>query len=74
MAKRKASATERRAAQRAPYDKVLIVCEGSKTEPNYFRDLIKLHDISSVNVRISGDYAYLRGGIWDGIGASRSAI
>lgn len=55
MAKRKASATERRAAQRAPYDKVLIVCEGSKTEPNYFRDLIKLHDISSVNVRISGD-------------------
>ena len=54
MAKRKASTTERRAARRAPYDKVLIVCEGEKTEPSYFRDLIKFHDISSVNVRISG--------------------
>lgn len=53
--KRSASATERRAARRAPYDKVLIVCEGTKTEPSYFRDLIKFHDISSVNVRISGE-------------------
>ncbi len=53
--KRSAHSTERRAARRAPYDKVLIVCEGEKTEPSYFKDLIKWHDISSVNVRVSGD-------------------
>ncbi len=53
--KRKPGQTARRGPTRAPYDKVLIVCEGRKTEPNYFRDLIKWHDISSVNVRISGD-------------------
>jgi hypothetical protein len=53
--KRTAHSTERRAARRAPYDKVLIVCEGAKTEPTYFKDLIKWHDISSVNVRVSGD-------------------
>jgi RloB-like protein len=53
--KRKPAQTARRGPTRAPYDKVLIVCEGEKTEPNYFRGLIKWYDISSVNVRISGD-------------------
>lgn len=40
--KRKArppSSFQRRAARRAPYAKVLIVCEGEKTEPNYFKGL-----------------------------------
>jgi hypothetical protein len=53
--KRQPAQTARRGPTRAPYDKVLIVCEGKKTEPNYFRGLVKWHDISSVNVRISGD-------------------
>lgn len=39
----------------APYDKVLIVCEGEKTEPVYFRELIDHYKIHSANVRISGD-------------------
>ena len=38
-----------------PYDRVLIVCEGEKTEPLYFQDLINYHRISSVNVEITGD-------------------
>jgi len=29
----------RRKARRAPYAKVLIVCEGEKTEPLYLNDL-----------------------------------
>ncbi len=53
--KRQPAQTARRGPTRASYDKVLIVCEGQKTEPNYFRGLIKWHDISSVNVHISGD-------------------
>lgn len=51
---RKPKQTARRAPTREPYDKVLIVCEGQKTEPNYFRDLIRWHDVSSVNVQVSG--------------------
>ena len=42
--KRKARTAElhrRRVARRAPYDRVLIVCEGAKTEPNYFKWLRK---------------------------------
>jgi len=34
---------KRRKSVRAPYDKVLIVCEGEKTEPNYFNDLRQHH-------------------------------
>lgn len=32
---KKAAALRREAQKRAPYDLVLIVCEGGKTEPNY---------------------------------------
>lgn len=55
--KRKAKAAElsRRRAFRAPYDKVLIVCEGSKTEPLYFQELIDHYEIDTANVRVSGD-------------------
>ena len=45
----------RRQPLRASYDKALIVCEGEKTEPLYFRELIDHHEIHSANVRISGD-------------------
>jgi RloB-like protein len=37
---------------REPYDVVLIVCEGAKTEPNYFRGLRNAYGLSNVNVRI----------------------
>ncbi len=31
---------QRHAPKRSSYDRVLIVCEGSKTEPNYFNEII----------------------------------
>jgi hypothetical protein len=34
---------------------VLIVCEGSKTEPNYLRELIVHHQLSSANIQITGE-------------------
>lgn len=45
----------RRAPRREPYDRVLIVCEGSKTEPNYLRELIAAYQLSSTNVEITGE-------------------
>ena len=35
--------------------RVLIVCEGEKTEPYYFNELIKYYKISNANVVIRGD-------------------
>ncbi len=55
--KRKAKASERlarRKAKRASYDKVLIVCEGEKTEPNYFNELINFYKLNTANVEIDG--------------------
>lgn len=45
---------ERKKAKRASYDKVLIVCEGEKTEPNYFNELVDFYEINSANVDIDG--------------------
>ncbi len=45
----------RGAARRAVYEKVLIVCEGSKTEPLYFGEIKDAFEISTANIRISGD-------------------
>lgn len=45
----------RRGPQREPYDRVLIVCEGEKTEPNYLQELIAHYQLSSANVAIKGD-------------------
>lgn len=42
-------------ARRAVYEKVLIVCEGSKTEPLYFGEIKDAYEISTANIRISGD-------------------
>src|ERR1700732_3973663 len=47
-----AGAYRRRGAIREPYDVVLIVCEGEKTEPNYLHGLRNAYNLSSVNVRI----------------------
>lgn len=44
----------RRKARRDPYDRVLIVCEGSKTEPNYLRDLRDCLKLVSANIEIDG--------------------
>jgi len=45
---------ERRKSKRAPYDRVLIVCEGSKTEPNYLQELIDCLELNSANVEVDG--------------------
>ena len=45
---------KRSRANREPYDRVLIVCEGSKTEPLYFYELVDFCSLSPDNVRIVG--------------------
>ena len=42
----------RRAPEREPYDVVLIVCEGEKTEPYYFEGLRRAWGLSSANIRV----------------------
>lgn len=49
------SDVSRRKASRSPYEKVLIVCEGEKTEPVYFSELIDHYEINSANIRITGN-------------------
>ncbi len=58
--KRKAkSATghKRRLAKRSPYDRVLIICEGEKTEPDYFEALIDDLQLNTANVEIAKNTA-----------------
>ena len=52
---RKASDLARKKASRAPYSKILIVCEGEKTEPNYFNELKDHLALNSANVMVSGE-------------------
>src|SRR5882757_6214240 len=49
---RQAKSYARRGPQREPYDLVLIVCEGTKTEPNYFMGLRNAYRLSSANIKI----------------------
>ena len=42
----------RRGPTREPYDAVLLVCEGGKTEPHYFEGLKVAYRLSSANVAI----------------------
>ena len=44
----------RRRSRYAPYDLVLIVCEGAKTEPVYFSSLRNELHLSHANIRICG--------------------
>lgn len=53
--KRSNKSLSRRSAQKQPYDLVLIVCEGEKTEPNYLRDLMDYEGLSSVNITIANN-------------------
>lgn len=55
MARIKRSRLKRRGPQREPYDRVLIVCEGAKTEPNYLRELVRAYHLSSANIEVSGE-------------------
>lgn len=53
MARRRPRKPSKRQPQkREPYDRVLIVCEGSKTELNYFSEIKKKYGLSSANVPI----------------------
>lgn len=43
----------RRGPIKEPYDTVLIVCEGAKTEPNYFNGLKGFYRLSSANIEVT---------------------
>jgi hypothetical protein len=50
---RRAELHRRRVSRHAPYDRVLIVCEGEKTEPNYFKWLRSKLGLNRANVVIA---------------------
>lgn len=50
-----AKSLQRKRARRAAYKKLLIVCEGEKTEPNYFEDAREYYSLNTVNVEVRGD-------------------
>ncbi|MCP8899268.1 RloB family protein [Gilvimarinus xylanilyticus] len=52
---RSAKQVSRRRARRDPYDKVLIVCEGEKTEPHYFNGVKDYYGLNGANVEITGE-------------------
>ena len=52
MAKKKVRDLTRKDPKREPYSMILIVCEGSKTEVNYFNDLKAVEKLSSVNISV----------------------
>lgn len=43
---------KRRAARRAPYERLLIVCEGEKTEPHYLKEIQSEKRLSTANVQV----------------------
>ncbi len=43
---------ERKQGRRASYDRILIVSEGSKTEPNYFREIRAAYHLHTANVEV----------------------
>ena len=49
---RQAVQLERKKSQRAGYDRILIVCEGSKTEPLYFKEIRKEYRLNTANVEV----------------------
>jgi len=49
---RQRSHIERKEGRRKPYDRLLIICEGKKTEPNYFKEIFRRYRLSSANVRV----------------------
>lgn len=49
---RRSTDLARKTARKASYDRLLIVCEGSKTEPNYFKEIRQIHRLNTANVAI----------------------
>lgn len=47
----------RHGPRREPYDRALIVCEGKRTEPLYFKGLSAHFRLSTANVIIAGEGA-----------------
>jgi hypothetical protein len=52
--RRQAKNVRREGPKRDPYDRVLIVCEGKATEPNYLQGLRSDYRLNSENVKIDG--------------------
>ena len=55
--KRKAKSAKnlrRKRAKRSPYERILIVCEGEKTEPNYFKEIVRVYELNTANIVIDG--------------------
>lgn len=44
----------RKKSSRKPYDRILIVCEGQKTEPFYFEEIRVILELDSANIEIDG--------------------
>jgi hypothetical protein len=44
---------KRKKSKRPPYERVLIVCEGSKTEPNYFNEIRQRFRLPSAHVHVA---------------------
>ena len=58
MARRRpAKRIARRGPIREPYDRVLIVCEGKRTEPLYFHELADRYRLSTANFKVIGSGA-----------------
>lgn len=53
--RRKNTVLQRKSAFLEPYDIILIVCEGSETEPCYFEKLIDKEKLSSANISVTGE-------------------
>lgn len=43
---------ERKVGRRAGYDRILIVSEGSRTEPNYFREIRAFYRLHTANIEV----------------------
>lgn len=54
MAARPRKQFSRRGPKREPYDRVLVVCEGERTEPLYFLDLAARYRLSMANIEVVG--------------------
>ena len=52
MSRRKNRDLKRQPPKTESYDLVLIVCEGEKTEPYYFKNLMSIEKLSSVNISV----------------------
>lgn len=50
-----AKGLQRKATKRDSYAKILIVCEGEKTEPNYFNGIRDYYGLNTANVAVCGD-------------------